>query len=267
MKSTFLVLVEQIKARNLIIRLAAYDIKSLYGQHYLGIFWQILSPMIQISAYWLVFGVGFRNGAPVNGIPFLSWMLCGMIPWFFISPTILEGSNSVYKRIGLVAKMNFPISTLPSVAIVTNLIPFFVMYFFLIIKLITDEIYPNFYWIYMIYYLFCMVTFMFSLSLFNSTISVIFRDYQQLLQAVTRLLFFISPIFWSPSSFSNSVLAVLQFNPIYYIIEGFRHTLLPNQPQFTSSILGIYFWAVTILLLVSGSILHMKYRDRFVDFL
>ncbi|EHA32385.1 Teichoic acid translocation permease protein TagG [Bacillus subtilis subsp. subtilis] len=35
-------------------------------------------------------------------------MLAGLIPWFSISPTILDKSNSVVKGINMVAKMNFP---------------------------------------------------------------------------------------------------------------------------------------------------------------
>ncbi|AMR64287.1 hypothetical protein A1D11_18505 [Bacillus subtilis subsp. globigii] len=49
------------------------------------------------------------------------------------------------------------------------------------------------------FYLICMIVFMFSFSLFNSTVSVLVRDYHFLLQAVTRLLFFLLPVFWNIS--------------------------------------------------------------------
>lgn len=72
-------------------------------------------------AYWFVFGTVIRNSktdiTSIGEVPFIVWMLDGLIPWFFISPTILDGSNSVFKGINMVAKMNFAISSLPSVAI------------------------------------------------------------------------------------------------------------------------------------------------------
>ncbi|MGO4076213.1 Teichoic acid translocation permease TagG, partial [Staphylococcus aureus] len=78
-----------------------------------------------------VFGMGIRGGQPIAigdmEVPFIIWMLAGLIPWFFISPTILDGSNSVFKRINMVSKMNFPISALPSVVIMSNLFSYFVM--------------------------------------------------------------------------------------------------------------------------------------------
>ncbi len=114
----------------------------------------------------------------------------------FISPTILDGSNSVFKRIKMVAKMNFPISSLPSVAIASNLFSYAIMMVIYIIALLASGIYPSLHWLQYIYYFVCLMAFLFSFSLFNSTISVLIRDYQFLLQAVTRLLFFLSPIFW-----------------------------------------------------------------------
>lgn len=190
---------EQVTSFPLILRLASYETKSQYQMNYLGVLWQFLNPLIQMLAYWFVFGMGIRNSQPVitgvGEVPFIVWMLAGLIPWFFISPTILDGSNSVFKRINMVAKMNFPISSLPSVVIASNLFSYFVMMGIYVIVLLASGVYPSLHWIQYIYYLICMIVFMFSFSLFNSTISVLVRDYQFLLQAVTRLLFFLLPIF------------------------------------------------------------------------
>lgn len=189
---------EQVTSFPLILRLASYETKSQYQMNYLGVLWQFLNPLIQMLAYWFVFGMGIRNSQPVitgvGEVPFIVWMLAGLIPWFFISPTILDGSNSVFKRINMVAKMNFPISSLPSVVIASNLFSYFVMMGIYVIVLLASGVYPSLHWIQYIYYLICMIVFMFSFSLFNSTISVLVRDYQFLLQAVTRLLFFLLPI-------------------------------------------------------------------------
>ncbi len=86
--------------------------------------------------------------------------------------------------------MNFPISSLPSVVIASNLFSYFVMMAIYIIVLLSNGLFPTLHWLQYIYYLFCMISFMFAFGLFNSTISVLIRDYQFLLQAVTRLLFF-----------------------------------------------------------------------------
>ena len=275
MKALLRVLKEQFLSLPLIIRLAAYETKSKYQMNYLGVLWQFLNPLIQMLAYWFVFGIGIRKSSEmitgVGEVPFIIWMLAGLIPWFFISPTILDGSNSVYKRINMVAKMNFPISSLPSVAIAANLFSYFVMMAIYVIVLLAFGIYPNLQWLEYIYYLFCMIVFMFAFSLFNSTISVLVRDYQFLLQSVTRLLFFLLPIFWDISTQLGdkhpALLNVIKLNPLFYIIDGFRNSFFDGSWFFEDITYTLYFWAFTLLLLTVGSVLHMKFRDRFVDFL
>lgn len=269
------ILKEQITSFPLILRLAAYETKSKYQMNYLGVLWQFLNPLIQMLAYWFVFGIGIREGGPVTTgageVPFIIWMLAGLIPWFFISPTILDGSNSVFKRINMVAKMNFPISSLPSVAIASNLFSYIIMMAIYIIVLLVNGIFPSMHWLQYIYYFICMIAFMFSFSLFNSTISVLIRDYQFLLQAVTRLLFFLLPIFWDVNAKLGEsypeLVPILKLNPFFYIIEGFRNSFLDGQWFFQDMKYTLYFWLFTFLLLLVGSILHMKFRDKFVDFL
>ncbi|CAI6326326.1 teichoic acids export ABC transporter permease subunit TagG [Bacillus subtilis] len=266
---------EQVTSFPLILRLASYETKSQYQMNYLGVLWQFLNPLIQMLAYWFVFGMGIRNSKPIitgiGEVPFIVWMLAGLIPWFFISPTILDGSNSVFKRINMVAKMNFPISSLPSVVIASNLFSYFVMMGVYVIVLLASGIYPSLHWMQYFYYLICMIVFMFSFSLFNSTISVLVRDYQFLLQAVTRLLFFLLPVFWNISEQLGknhpNLVSVLKLNPVYYLIEGFRSSFLDGKWFFQDMKYTLYFWLFTFLLLTVGSILHMKFRDKFVDFL
>lgn len=275
MNALLRILKEQITSFPLILRLAAYETKSKYQMNYLGVLWQFLNPLIQMMAYWFVFGLGIRKSGPVETgageVPFIIWMLAGLIPWFFISPTILDGSNSVFKRIKMVAKMNFPISSLPSVAIVSNLFSYAIMMLIYIIVLLVNGVYPSLHWLQYFYYFFCMMAFMFSFSLFNSTISVLIRDYQFLLQAVTRLLFYMLPVVWDITARLGQthpeLVKILKLNPLFYIIKGFRDSMLDGQWFFQDLKYTIYFWLFTLLVLTVGSILHMKFRDRFVDFL
>src|SRR5690554_2361531 len=110
------ILKEQIDYRHLVFRIAQFENRGMYQTHYLGSLWQFLSPAIQVAIYWFVFGT-IRGGAPVDGTPFFLWLLIGLIPWFFISPTLIQGSNSVHQKVTLVSQMKFPVSLLPSIRI------------------------------------------------------------------------------------------------------------------------------------------------------
>lgn len=53
--------------------------------------------MIQILTYYFVFGL-VMNRKDVDGIPFIQWMLAGMVVWFFINPCITQGANAIFQR-------------------------------------------------------------------------------------------------------------------------------------------------------------------------
>ncbi|MFP3454390.1 teichoic acids export ABC transporter permease subunit TagG, partial [Bacillus sp. SIMBA_154] len=83
------------------------------------------------------------------------------------------------------------------------------------------------------------------------------RDYQFLLQAVTRLLFFLLPIFWDIHSKLGAdhpeLVPVLKLNPLFYIIDGFRNSFLDGQWFFQDVKYTLYFWLFTLFLLTVGS--------------
>ncbi|WP_047982589.1 ABC transporter permease [Ornithinibacillus contaminans] len=272
-KTVIKVLKEQIEFRDLIIRMALFENKGQYQIHYLGSLWQILNPVIQIGIYWFVFGT-IRGGAPVDGTPFFLWLVIGLIPWFYISPSIIQGSNSVYQRVGLVSKMNFPVSILPTIRIVGNSIQFFVMLAVLFIILLLYGVPFSIYYFQLVYYLFCLFIFLFAFSLLSSTIATLVRDYQTALQSVMRMLLYVSPILWNTDMITETfetigptIQNILKLNPIFYIIEGFRDSILGRGWFFEDGIYTLYFWSVIIALLYFGSKIHIRFRKDFMDYL
>ncbi|MCA1021046.1 ABC transporter permease [Halobacillus litoralis] len=263
----FKIFKEQVLHFPLIWRLALYDIKGKYQMHYLGILWQFINPLIQVCVYWFVFGVGLRQGGAVGDTPFIVFLLLGLIPWFFISPTIVQGSNSVYSKVNLVSKMKFPVSVLPSITIFSNFVNFLVMLAILGLVLFIYDINAGVYLLQIPYYMLCLITFLFSFTLLSSTISAIVRDYQLMVQSLMRMLFFLTPVFWSMDYFSSDIQRFIKLNPFAYIITGFRETFLGQGWFFDDWRYMFYFWSVTLLILVVGSMLHENFKNKFVDYL
>lgn len=261
------VIKEQITNIHLIFRLAIYDIKSSYQMHYLGILWQILNPMSQILVFWFVFGLGIREGAPVGEIPFFVWLVVGLIPWFFISSTITQGSNSVYGKVNMVSKMKFPVSVLPTIVLVKNTFNYIVMNVILVLVIIVMGVELNNYLIQIPYYLLSMYVFLFAVTLLFSTLSTIIRDFQLALQSAMRLLFFLTPILWDASNLDRFFQTILKVNPFYYLVDGFRSAFLGYGWFYEDINYTIYFWLLTLSILFLGAFLHFKFRNKFVDYL
>jgi teichoic acid transport system permease protein len=276
MRSVMTVLNEQLKSFYLIKRLSNYEIKSANRNHYLGILWEIINPMIQISIYWFVFGYGIfrssgRADVQMDGemIPYFPWMLSGFIVWFFINPAIIQGSKSIYSRITMISKMNFPISVMPTVVIFSKLYQHLML---LAVSLVIFQFlgYPiSIYYLQLPYFIVSTIVLMVALSLITSTISTIVRDFQMLIQSMIRILIYISPFLWPPYHLKpEMIVTLMKLNPIFYLAEGYRASILGlNWYPIEHWEYTLYFWGITIALLLFGSILHVKFRDRFVDFL
>lgn len=79
------------------------------------------------------------------------------------------------------------------------------------------------------YFLFSTVIFSYSLALITSTLSTIIRDIHMLLNSSLRLLLYVSPVLWSiedSGRMSDSIKGLLRYNPLYYLIEGYRASFL-----------------------------------------
>ena len=219
-------------------RLAQFEMKISNKNNYLGTAWELINPSIQIFMYWFIFGLGFRNNRTVENIPFIFWLIVGISMWFFVNQGILNGTKAVTSKYKQVAKMNFPLSILSSYIVLSK----FYTHILLLILIM----------------LIC--------ALLTSTLAVIIRDVQMLMQALMRIIFFISSILYLPTN--TLVLKVIQFNPIYFIAESYRAAILYQNWFFiTHWKLSLYNLAFLLITFVLGSLLHVKYREQFADFL
>lgn len=268
MSSVITVLKEQINSFYLIRRLSLFELKIANNNNFLGLLWEVLNPGIQIAMYWFVFGFGIRGGEAVDGIPYINWMLAGVTIWFFINQATLEASKSIYTRIHMVAKMNFPLSVIPSYVIISKFYSHLILLGIIAIVFQFSGYPISIYYIQLPYYIFATIALIFAFSLITSTLATIVRDVQILVQSLMRILFFVSPILWTIERLPEFIQKMMLLNPLYYIAQGYRSAFLNNSWYFLDHFgYTLYFWGLIAFLLIIGSALHVRFRSRFVDFL
>lgn len=267
MNSVITVMKEHLKSFYLIQRLAQFQLKISNHNNYLGFAWEIINPVIQIMVYWFVFGFGIRSNHPIDGVPFIYWLLVGISMWFFINQGILEGTKSITMKYGQVAKMNFPLSIIPTYIVTSKLYGHIMLVVAIVILCTVSGMTPTIYILQLSIYIpfaFCLTA---SVTLLTSTLGVLVRDTQMAMQALLRVLFYASPILWTPPAGSLAE-KILMFNPIYFVAESYRAAILFHEWYFiTHWELALYNVCVTAMLFIIGSMLHMRYRDHFADFM
>lgn len=90
-----------------------------------------------------------------------------------------------------------------------------------------------------------------------------------MLQSIFRLLFYISGAIWNfqTRNLPEGLVKILEINPLYYLIDGFRDSFLSREWFWNKGTYGLIFWSTTLLLLLIGSHIHLKFRAKFVDYI
>ena len=256
------------KNKRLIWDMAKDDFKLRFAGFGWGAVWGVVQPLITIVLYWFVFQVGFRNGSVQNGMPYIVWLMAGLVPWFFFSEAWASASNCLFEYSFLVKKVLFKIELLPFIKIVSSM---FVHVFFIDLIFIFFATYGytvNIYNLQIIYYVLCEVIFVYALVLITSSIAVFIRDTLQVIGILNQIFFWTIPIVWMESNISNqTILRILKLNPIYYFVEGFRNSMIDHKWFWQNPIYSLYFWLVTIFILIVGIGINKRLKKYFADLL
>lgn len=261
------------ESRKLITRLSVNDFKTKFAGSYLGIIWAFVQPVITILVYWFVFEKGFKPAAINNAagveVPYVLWLIAGMVPWFFFSDALSGGTRALLDYSYLVKKVVFKIDILPIVKIISAV---FVHLFFLAFAIFLYALYgyyPDFYTLQIIYYSFCMLVLVLGLTYLTSAVVVFFRDLNQVINIVLQVGVWVTPIMWNMDTMDISPILknVLKLNPLYYIVLGYRDALINKVAFWERPELTLYFWAFTILFLFLGTHVFKKLRMHFADVL
>ena len=270
MKTIFSLPTDIYKNRRLIFKLAKNDFKTRYAGSYLGIVWAFIQPVITILVYWFVFSVGFRSGTGDLGVPFVLYLVAGIVPWFFFQDALIGGTNSMLEYNYLVKKVVFNISVLPVVKIISAL---FVHCFFVLFTIILYAAYgkfPDVYYFQLIYYSICVFILVLGLSYATSAIVIFFRDLTQIINIALQVGIWLTPIMWIAETSlqgHETLQKILKLNPLYYVVSGYRDTFLMKSWFFEHAGWTVYFWVFTILCFLFGSWVFKRLRIHFADVL
>lgn len=253
--------------KSLIWSLAKNDFKTKYAGSYLGIIWAFINPVVTILIYWFVFGYGLKAGSPVKDASFIYWFMSGLIPWFFFQDALLNATNCMLEYSYLVKKVVFKISILPIIKIISAVFVHLVFICFLIFVGIVQGRYPNLMVIQLAYYSFCTFLLVLGLSYMTSSVVLFFKDLSQFIGIFLQIGMWMTPIMWSYTIIPENYQWIAKINPMYYIVEGYRDTLINRVWFWDRYFQTVYFWAVSLIIFIGGAVIFKKLKPHFSDVL
>ncbi|MBW2992620.1 ABC transporter permease [Candidatus Woesearchaeota archaeon] len=248
---------KQIKHLSLITQLTITSFKLRNEGSYLGILWYLLNPLLLFLILYFVFSNRLGSGIE----HFALYLLLGIIQFNFLNLAAGTSMKNIIQNSNLIKSLSFSRESLIISSVLMALIShlfelavFILFSLFLGIKPVLIIVFP----------LILLLQFLFTLGLCLTLSSVIiyFRDLENIWLFVSRLWWFLTPVFYSVKE--GSLIHLINiFNPMYYIITISRNILIYSRLPDLSSITIIA--CISIISFITGYLIFTKLKVKFAE--
>lgn len=219
------------KRRELLRLLINRELKARYKDSNLGFVWSLFKPLSQLLIYFIVIGqfLGASRGIP----SFAIFVFTGLTAWGFFLETVTGGTGSIVANSGLVKKVYLPREIFPLSTLGTSAVNSAIQLVILLSAIVVTGAIPSLAQLaYLPLALVVLVVYATLFALLLSALNVYMRDIQHLIEVITFLAFWASPIVYS-YSYVQKALAVnypvaheiYLANPVTLAILGFQRSL------------------------------------------
>ena len=249
----------------MIIELAKRDFKTQYTGSLLGVIWVYLQPLLYILVIYAVFSFGFRSRPATNDAPYSVWLISGMIPWLFFSANLSTGATIINQYSFLVKKINFSLSILPIVKLLSTLVPHVVFIFITALVAMYNGIYPDIYFLQIGYYIFAMCILLTGINWLTSSANVFIPDVAKFVSLVVQFGFWLTPIFWNKDQLPERYQWIITLNPMSYIVNGYRDSIINKTGFWERPDDTIVFWLICIFFCLAGATAFKRLKPHFAE--
>ncbi len=231
-------LTELSKARELMVNLTLRELRGKYKRSVLGWAWSLLNPLVTMAIFTLVFlvflGVDIPPGQPSGLDVFALFLLCGLLPWNFLSNGVNGGMTALLNNATLIKKVYFPREVLVAANVASWLVSLVIELGVLAVALIVagNFVVP---WIPAVFLLVALQSvFVVGIGLLLSVLNVYFRDVQHLMAILLQFWFYSTPIVYPLDVVPSTVelfgvdlpaRALYALNPMVGFVEAYRDVL------------------------------------------
>ena len=198
-------------------------------------------------------------------VPYVLFLTAGLVPWFFFSEALNNGTSALLEYNYLVKKVVFKISILPIIKVIaaTFIHAFFILVLFIIS--IAYGYYPSLYTLQIFYYSACLFIFVLAICYSTCAIVVFFRDLSQIINILLQIGMWATPILWNLDEMDGVWQTVFKINPLVYIVNGYRSAIYEHEWFWQDFYSTTYFWIVTVVLFLLGALIFKRLKSQFAD--
>lgn len=253
------------RSRRLIRSMVRRDVLARYRGSFGGALWTLLNPLLLMGTYFFVFGVVLRTkfAGDSSGSGYVLYFLAGMLPWLPISEAVGRAPQVIPEYRNFVRKLVFPLETLNVVQVSSGLVTEFValLIFMAGLLLARGKVPASIVWLPVLIVPQILLTL--GICWFLSALGAFVRDLGQIIGFVLTLWFFLTPICYSEASMPKQASAILEKNPLFFLVRAYRDVFLEGRaPQLQGLLI---FSAIACGLFFLGHAWFYKLRKSFAD--
>ena len=234
------------------------DFKKKYKRTVLGVAWSVLSPLLMLLVMKLVFTHFFGKSIPHYTI----YLFCGNLIFTYFSEATKEGMNSLMGNAKIFTKANVPKYLFLLSKNVQTFLNFLITLVVFFVFCAFDHIAFTWKFLLLLYPTCLLLLFNIGVGLVLSAMFVFFRDIQYLWSVFTRLLMYMSAIFYSIETYPEHVQNLFLLNPIYLFIRYFRKIVI--EATIPSAWFHLLMLADVAVVAGLGCWMYKKYNTRFL---
>lgn len=242
--------------RQFILALARSDNRKMRSNSALGGLWSVLDPLIQSLLYFVLYTT-IRGG---KNMDFLPVIIGGFLMFRLALSAMSDGGRSLKQSKGLVLNSTFPRALFPITTVCKGVL--MMPPAIAVMVLFNIALGPTLGWsVLMFPLLFALqLVMMVGLALLIATIVVYFKDADNAVQYMIRLMFFITPVIYPVSLLSDNLQAVLAWQPYFTLFASYQAILSGAWPSLWQ-LAQVALWAVVTLAI--GLRVFRRYEHEF----
>jgi lipopolysaccharide transport system permease protein len=236
------------------------NIKVSYAQSVGGLARAVMQPAFQVLIFSVVFG-GMLD-LDTEGVPYQLFSTVGVVPWIYRSSAMTLGSGGLGANVGMLGKIYFPRLIFILGPVLGGLVSFVISLILVIAVLLFYRVGLTKQVLMLPAVFVLMVMAPLGVSLWLSSLTIRFRDFQIAMAYLMRAMIYLVPVMYASEQIPDSMRKWYIINPFVGVIEGYRSCLL-GQPMHWDSL--IWSALVSTILIVTGAIYFRRMERIIVD--
>ncbi len=249
--------------RGLFFFLVRRDVMLRFQQTVAGFLWIIFQPLIQMSIFYVIFGLLVR--IPTNGVPYPLFYLSGFVIWQFFTQVVNNSAMSLVANIPVIIKSYFPRLALPLSAVASALVDLAVSFIILMIFLLANGHYPIT-WRYLLLPVLLVLTIVFSsgVGLLFGALMVVFRDMKNLITFIMMVWMYVTPILYPVTLAPEQYQVLFYLNPMSSLVDAYRWVVLGQDGLLHYKYLAVSL-LVAIVIWLCGAVAFRAMENKISD--